>query len=464
MDARIEARARAVSQDREDADADDLRAQRFPTLTADGQRMLDFMRNHPSAPIYRNRSGNRLLAHEVEAQIEFERETAPASVGWLPGTLPEWIGAFMAEVFAGVPHYRSSGAPPRRLEDVAPVARADFAADIAQFAPDHVPLERMMNFRTTGTTGHPLLFPLHPIVAARYAAFHKRALRRFGIQPMHGRGQVGVVLLGYQRRCFTYVSVSSAMSESGMAKINLHPDDWHHPGDRARYIDALAPEIVAGDPISFAEYLTLPLTWAPRALISVSMQLLPGLRRRLEQRFGCPVLDVYSLNEVGPVGVFDASLGGHLLQPRLYVEILDAAGRSAAPGVVDEVVVTGGFNSCLPLLRYRTGDFAALAFIPEGPLLTGLSGRRPVRYRVRGAWVNNIDVTHALQPYPISHFNLHQGSDGSVALRLAPHSMRWACEAGAALERLFGHPVAVDVLDADGKSLQYTSELEGAHG
>lgn len=46
------------------------------------------------------------------------------------------------------------------------------------------------------------------------------------------------------------------MDEAGLAKINLHPDDWRDPDDRARYLDALAPEIVAGDPISFAALLT----------------------------------------------------------------------------------------------------------------------------------------------------------------------------------------------------------------
>jgi phenylacetate-CoA ligase len=447
------------------ANHDDLDAERFPTLTEHGRRMLDFMRGHPCAPIYRNRSGNRLLAHEVAAQRAFEREIAAAAVGWQPGAAPDWVMPFVADVFAGVPHYRALGSPPRRLTDIAPVSRADFAFDVARFVPDRVPLERMMHFRTTGTTGHPLLVPSHPVVAARYAAFHKRALGRVGIVPGHGRGQVGVVLLGCQRRCFTYVSVSPATAESGLAKINLHTDDWRHPDDRARYLDALAPEIVAGDPISFAEYLTLPVRAAPRALISVSMLLLPALRLRLEQRFGCPVLDIYSLNEAGPVGVFDAALEGHLLlQPRLYVEILDAAGRAVAPGESGEVTLTGGFNFCLPLLRYRTGDFAALAFTPEGPVLKSLSGRRPVRYRTRGGWVNNIDVTHALQPFPIPHFNVHQHADGSVVLRLAPDAMSCASGAAAALAHLFGARVTVQHLDADGKSLQYTSELEGAHG
>jgi phenylacetate-CoA ligase len=446
-------------------DEDPLHRERFPTLSPDGQRMLDFMLTHPNAPVYRNKSGNRLLAHEVPAQRAFEREVATASVGWVPGVVPDWVSPFVEEVFARVPHYRALGSPPRFLGDVASVSRAHFAAGIAQFVPDHVPLDRMINFRTTGTTGHSLLLPSHPVVAARYVAYHKRALRRVGIEPVHGRGQVGVVLLGFQRQCFTYVSVTPAMGESGLAKLNLHPDDWRCPDDRARYLDALAPEIVAGDPISFAEYLKLPLTRAPRALISVSMTLLPGLRERLERRFGCPVLDIYSLNEVGPVGVFDAGLDGHLLlQPRLYVEILDRVGCPVPAGEVGEITVTGGFNFCLPLLRYRTGDFASLGFGVEGPTLVGLSGRRPVRYLARGAWINNIDVTHVLLPFPISHFNVHQGADASVVLRLAPDAMAHAGAAQAALATLFGQQaVTVMALQTDGKTLQYTSDVEGAH-
>lgn len=446
-------------------DDDPLQRERFPTLSAAGQRMMDFMLGHPCAPIYRNRSGNRLLAHEAEAQRAYEREVAGAFVGWLPGTVPDWVSSFVEDVFARVPHYRALGSAPRLLEDVAPVSRADLAADIAQFVPDTVALDRMINFRTTGTTGHPLILPSHPVVAARYAAFHKRALRRVGVEPRHGRGQVGVVLLGYQRQCFTYVSVSPAMDESGLAKLNLHPNDWRHPEDRVRYLDALAPEIVAGDPISLAEYLKLPLTTAPRALISVSMTLLPGLREQLERRFGCPVLDIYSLNEVGPVGVFDAALGGHLLlQPKLYVELLDREGRPVPAGEAGEITVTGGFNFCLPLLRYRTGDVAAMYFSDEGPVLTGLSGRRPVRYLARDAWINNIDVTHTLLPFPISHFNVHQRADASVVLRLAPDAMAHADAARAALALLFGKQgVTVEVLHADGKTLQYTSDLEGAH-
>ena len=51
-------------------------AERYPTLTEDGRRMLEFLREHPHAPIFRNQSGNRLTADEVSRVREFERDFA----------------------------------------------------------------------------------------------------------------------------------------------------------------------------------------------------------------------------------------------------------------------------------------------------------------------------------------------------------------------------------------------------
>ena len=434
-----------------------------PTLTPAGGRMLEKLRSHPAAPRYRNRSGNKLLAAEVAALRAYEQEVMEATIGWSAAAPPSWLADFLRTTYATVPYYRACGSPPARLADVAPVSRAELAHDIAAFVPDDADLARMINFQTTGTTGHPLLIASHPLVAGRYLAFHKRALRRFGITQRHGAGQVGVMLLGHQRRCFTYVSVTPTMHESGLAKINLHPDDWRQPEDRARYLDAMAPELIAGYPISFAELLTLPMTHKPVALLSVSMMLLPGMRARLEQRFGCPVLDIYSLNEVGPVAVYDERAGGHvLLQHRLYVEILDADGCPVPDGVRGEITVTGGFNFCLPLVRYRTGDYAALAHGPDGPVLAGLAGRSPLRYRtVKGEWINNIDITHALKPLAIALFGVHQHGDGSVALRLAPGAMPLAGQARTLLAPFFG-AIAVETLLAEDKIIQYTSDLREA--
>ena len=447
-------------------DAETTDAARFPTLTEHGRRLLDFMREHPHAPIYRNESGNRLTAADVERVRAFEREVATAEVGWRPAGVPEWVDAFVDRCFETTPFYRRYGSRPRDVRDIPTISRADLGRDVAQFVPDDVPIDRLINFQTTGTTGHPLLIASLPSVAASYLGFHKRALRRFGIELAYGRGQVGVVLVGFQKKCFTYVSVTPTMDESGLAKINLHPDDWRHADDRAKYLDALAPEVFSGDPLAFAELAALETRWRPHALLSTSMALRPGSRRALEERFSCPVVDIYSLNETGPVAVFDERAGGHvLLQPRMFVEILDRDGCTLPPGERGEITLTGGFNPCLPLLRYRTGDYAALRFGTAEPVLVDLEGRPPVRFRTMlGEWLNNIDVTHALKRFAFTQFTLNQALHGDLVFRFS--GARGDEEAiRATLLSLFG-PAQPLVIESnarfDDKVVQYTSDIAEA--
>jgi phenylacetate-CoA ligase len=452
-------------------DAPTREADRYPTLSEAGRRTLDFMREHPAAPIFRNHSGNRLTAQEVESLRAYTQEVLAATPGWPEGGQPPWLNDFVNHACRDVPAYRGyqplrsdggHGAGGQAFEALPTICRADLAADIARFVPDWVEVDRLINFRTTGTTGNPLLIASHPLVAGRYLAYHLRALRRFGVQPRHGSGQVGVVLLGYQRKCFTYTSVTPLMGESGLAKINLHPVDWHAPQDRCTYLEAMAPEIIAGDPISFAELLSLTVKLQPRALLSVSMMLLPGLRQALETRFACPVLDLYSLNEVGPVAVFDPAVNGHvLLQHRLLVEILDPSGHRVPPGERGEITLTGGFNFCLPLLRYRTGDYAALSCAGPTPVLLGLSGRPPVRFRTaQGQWVNNIDVTHALGALALPQFGLHQRADGSLTLRLSHSALALGPAALLALRPLLGDVLMdVQAIAMQDKIVQYTTDL-----
>lgn len=438
-------------------------AERYPTLTEDGRRMLQRLREHPHAPLFRNQSGNRLTREDVATVRAFEREVADAIVPDQREESAPWLTEYLARVYREVPFYRAMGGAPRRLTDVPPVGRAELSQDVARFVPDSAPVERLINFRTSGTTGHPLLIASHPVVAASYLAFHRRALRRFGVTLRASKGDVGVALLGYQRKCFTYVSVTPTLDEAGLVKLNLYPDDWRDPEDRRKYLEDLSPEVVAGDPISFVELLKLNVTLQPRALLSTSMTLLPALRRELEHTFSCPVVDLYSLNEAGPVAAFDAACGGHvLLQHRMLVEILDATGKPAPRGQRGEVTLTGGFNFCLPLVRYRTGDFASLSLVRAEPVLLGLEGRAPVRFRTRGGeWLNNIEVTHVLQPLGLRQFELAQRADGALLLRVAGLAQHEA-ELRTALLGLFGadQMLSVEELDgAEGKRLQYSSEL-----
>ncbi len=439
--------------------------QRYPTLSESGASMLQFLSEHPHAPIYRNQSGNKLTKPDIEALNRYEKDLRLRTVDWNENQKPTWLKEFVEDVYSNVPHYRLQGTPPK-FQDIHTITRADLSHDITAFVPDTTNAKRMIAFSTTGTSGNPLTIPSHPRVAAMYLCFHRRALRRLGIELTQGPSHVGAVLVGFQERSFTYISVTPQLAESGLAKINLTKSDWHNSEDRGKYLDALNPEIYTGDPLSLSELMQVPLQTKPSAIISVGMMLSAGLKKQFETHFQAPVLDIYSMNEAGPIGVYDSTLKGHLLlQPDLFVEIVDAHGNSVPPGERGEVTLTGGFNFCLPLLRYRTGDFAAISYTAEGPMLTGLAGRQAVRYKTATQqWLNNIEITHALQHLPLAQFSLHQAADGALTLKLAPVSMSHAKACSEALENLFGlQSIKVVVINAEDKILQYTSDLLDAH-
>ena len=93
----------------------------------------------------------------------------------------------------------------------------------------------------------------------------------------------------------------------------------------------------------------------------------------------------------------------------MWVEILDEQGRPVPDGQRGEVVVTVDENPYLPLLRYRTGDTAALVRDRRGTVLVGLQGRAPVRFvAADGSWRSSIDATQLLQAYGLAGWELVQ--------------------------------------------------------
>ena len=170
----------------------------MPTVTRSSARRggacCDFLREHPNAPIYRNHSGNRLDATDLAHVRREEAAVLAADTGWPRGGYPDWLADFVSNAAGKTCRTMQLTPTSRWFENLPTVSRADLGRDIAAFVPDSVPLDRLINFQTSGTTGHPLLIASHPRVAAGYLAYHKRALRRFGVNLTAGRGEVGVVL------------------------------------------------------------------------------------------------------------------------------------------------------------------------------------------------------------------------------------------------------------------------------
>jgi phenylacetate-CoA ligase len=436
----------------------------FPLLSDAGRRVLRRLREHPAAPRYNYRTGERLTAAGLAAVRAYAGRLGTGRVGWRPGGLPPWLPPFVAFCRREVPFHRRRDWPDDFFA-LPTTEREHLRREPWAFVPDSADLTDLVVYTTSGTTGSRLTVPSHPEVPNRYLPLLEAALAAHGVR-LEGGERVSVVHVCAQLRTYVLCSVMSYLDGAGFAKVNLNPADWRHPDDRARFLDDCAPELYTGDPFAFAELMRLPLRSRPKALVSAGTVLLPGLRRQLEEHFGCPVIDLYASNEAGPVA-FSHGPGHEVLPPDLYVEVLDAAGRPCPPGVRGEITLTGGINPFLPLLRYRTGDHASLDFSDPVPVLLGLEGRLPTVFRTAGGRAfNSIDVTTALADLPLPFFALHQSADGSLRFRTRCDETTLAA-AEAALRGLFGEGqrLTAELLPEaaawGGKVIQYTSELAG---
>ena len=88
-----------------------------------------------------------------------------------------------------------------------------------------------------------------------------------------------------------------------------------------------------------------------------------GQREIVETAFGCPMLLHYGHSEMCCVASWCLEENHyHLEELYGYTELLDAAQKVIIePGQMGEITATGLNNYVLPLIRYRTADYAAYA-------------------------------------------------------------------------------------------------------
>ncbi|MBW4720601.1 phenylacetate--CoA ligase family protein [Saccharothrix obliqua] len=118
-----------------------------------------------------------------------------------------------------------------------------------------------------------------------------------------------------------------------------------------------------------------------------------GMREQIQGLLGLRALDVYGLSEVIGPGVACESLDSagmlNVAEDHFLVEAVDPDGRPVPDGTPGELVFTTLTKTGMPLLRYRTGDVAALAGpVPDSPRtlrrMSKVLGRRDDMLVVRG--------------------------------------------------------------------------------
>ena len=135
-----------------------------------------------------------------------------------------------------------------------------------------------------------------------------------------------------------------------------------------------------------------------------------AMRARIEDLLGLRALDIYGLSEVIGPGVAAecrvAADGLHVNEDHFIVEAVDPdSGHPVPDGTPGELVFSTVTKQALPLLRYRTGDIAALR---RGPCACGrtlvkmskVTGRRDDMLVLRGVNVYPSEVERVLLAHP----------------------------------------------------------------
>lgn len=416
-------------------------ARRWPLLTPQAAATLHRWRTHPDAPAWTHATGDRLTpAWVAEAQQPLPLD------GWLEEHLARARRLMFYRDMRGLD----------RLEDFPLIGREDLMRDVAAFVPLDADMERMVHGSSSGSTGAALVVPDDVVEVARTFHLIRDLVRAQGVDWEPDEERMALAYVVNQRDAFTYVSLISGFAMRPMVRVNLHGAAWTDAGAAARFLGAAHPQVISGDPASLAALLEEPLASAvrPLAVVSGGTALTAPLRAAVEEAFACPVLDVYGLHETRPLAYRVDNGPLRVLRRRIVVEVVDSHGVAVPDGEVGEVVVTVGENPWLPLVRYRTGDFAARVVMPDGAgaLTTAvgldrLEGRENTMFVARdGTAVPCIDLTQHLQAHGAWGWTVVQDAAGAVHARVAGGDVAAITAALTAL--LGGVSVRVELVDS----------------
>jgi phenylacetate-CoA ligase len=261
-----------------------------------------------------------------------------------------------------------------------------------------VPRERVVEIVTTsGTTGQPLLWMLTEADARRLALNEKISFECAGLT---ARDTVLVAVA--LDRCFVAgLAYTTGLRELGCAVVRAGassatlvletiervkptaivavPSFLRHVAEKAREAkldlkkSSVKKAICIGEPIR-----------------DVAFQL-NSSGRVIEKSWGAKVFSTYGVTELAnSLCECEASAGGHLHDQQLHLEILDDDGRILPDGEIGEVVATTFGVEAMPLIRYRTGDCAAL-FAKKckcgrtTPRIGPIVGRKNQKLKFKGA-------------------------------------------------------------------------------
>jgi phenylacetate-CoA ligase len=263
-----------------------------------------------------------------------------------------------------------------------------------------VPREQVVEIVTTsGTTGRPLLWMLTEGDVRRLALNERLSFECAGVTA----ADTVVVAVALDRCFIAGLAYWLGLRELGCAIVRVGPGS---PGFVLEMIQRVQPTAIVAVP-SFLRVIAEKARETGFDLAGSSVRKLlcigeavrdrsfaltsPG--RGLEAAWGARIFSTYGVTELASsLCECDAGQGGHLHSELLHLEVLDDNGNLAAEGEPGEVVATTFGVEAMPLIRYRTGDCAALYHSPcscgrSTPRLGPILGRKHQKLKFKGTSV-----------------------------------------------------------------------------
>ena len=338
------------------------------------------------------------------------RKLLSASDSWTQDQIHAWqnvaIKKLLQHAYSTTVFYRrifdDAGFNPESFRDVSDLQRIPSITkqtvqeNLQDMLSDAFSSKQQIRMTTGGTTGRQLVFYAQKrFTMAREKAFFDYLWSKVG----YIAGTSEKVVLRNN------VLPKGALWQYNHRDKSLILDPYHLTDDNcARIMEKLNEvqipffHVYPSSALMLADYINRTgncLRYKPKAVFASSENLYMGQREIVETAFGCPMLLHYGHSEMCCVASWCLEENHyHLEEIYGYTELLDAAQKVITePGQMGEITATGLNNYVLPLIRYRTADYAAY------------SGR--VLQDVEGRWLQEMLVTSKGNKISMTAINFH---------------------------------------------------------
>ncbi|MCG3147535.1 MAG: Phenylacetate-coenzyme A ligase [Verrucomicrobiae bacterium] len=248
-----------------------------------------------------------------------------------------------------------------------------------------VPSEKLAEIVTTsGTTGAPIIYRLTAADLDRLAENERQSFECAGLSA----ADTVVLAVTLDRGFIAGLAYWLGLQKLGCRVVRVGPT----PALITALVEQLHPTAIVAVPSTLR--LLTGLTVAKAICIGEPVRnrdfSLNAAGQAIATGWNAQVFSTYGVTELASsLCECPAGNGGHLHEDLLHLEILDDAGQRVPDGEVGEVVATPFGVEAMPLLRYRTGDCAAVFREPCACGRTSLRlgpivGRKNQKLKFRG--------------------------------------------------------------------------------